>query len=68
MGRAILDTTDDNHRAIGFYRRHGFDLVETQVGGFADVLRLKGLNPETEVIGAHGGPIRDILRFQSKLP
>jgi len=66
LTRAILDTTDDNSRAIRFYERNGFAVEDIVKDGFAEVLLLKNL-PADPVMGQHGQPIRDILRFAKTL-
>jgi GNAT superfamily N-acetyltransferase len=60
-GRAALcvATTNDNLGALGFYQRLGFVITDHRVGGFSEILRLKGLDPSQEVIGQNGIVIRD---------
>ncbi len=59
--RIWLSTTNDNLPALKFYQRRGYRLEALHPGEFANVLRLKGLNPDEEVIGIDGVPIRDEL-------
>lgn len=54
-------TTNDNTRAFRFYQQHRYVVRDYWVGGFADVLKQKGLQPETEVMGEDAIRIRDII-------
>ncbi len=54
-----LSTTNDNLPALRFYQRRGYRLEALHPGEFANVLRLKGLDPDHEVTGIDGVPIRD---------
>lgn len=54
--RLLLGTYQDNHRAIAFYRRHGFDLIgkrQFQVGSklFDDIVMAKPLASPPECLG-----------------
>lgn len=59
-----VETTDDNEPALAFYRRHGFQETERIEGGFADVLRFKGLPVDQPVRGHGGALIRDLVRLE----
>lgn len=56
-----LCTTNDNLDALRFYQRRGFRVREYWVGGFAEVLRLKGVDPSKRVVGNFEIPLRDII-------
>ncbi len=61
MAHIWLCTTNDNLPALKFYQRRGYRLEALNPGAFANVLRLKGLDPQKEVLGIDGVPIRDEL-------
>jgi ribosomal protein S18 acetylase RimI-like enzyme len=59
--RIWLITTNDNHPAIGFYRRRGFALAAVH----EDAIRVsRKLKPEIPELGHGGIPIRDELEFE----
>lgn len=68
MGRASIyvRTTNDNLDAHRFYQRRGFQISVYDVGGYADVLALKGL-PPTPALGHYGIEIRDVVTFHRAL-
>ena len=59
--RALLTTTNDNLRAIGFYQKRGWKLA-TLHKGFVDEARKR--HPVIPKIGMHGIPIRDEIEFE----
>lgn len=54
--RVWLSTTNDNLRAIGFYQRLGFRMVELNLGAVDEARKIKDSIP---VVGERGIPIRD---------
>ena len=64
--RVRLCTTNDNLDALRFYQRRGFRVVAYRVNGFRDVLRLKGADPDTEVVGHFGILIRDVIELEKR--
>lgn len=56
--RLVLSTTNDNLRALGFYQRRGFRLVELLVGA---IDRARVRKPSIPLVGSSGIPIRDEL-------
>jgi len=62
--RAWLVTTNDNINAIGFYQRHGWDLVAFHRDAVAESRRLKPAIPAT---GNDGIPVRHELEFEHLL-
>ena len=62
-----LVTTNDNLPALQFYQRLGYALVDLRPGAFAEVRRLKGLDPALEILGHHDIPIRDELKLAKVL-
>lgn len=63
--RLWLITTNDNVRAIAFYRRWGLDLVRVIRDGVEASRRVK---PSIPHIGSTGVPIRHELEFQRAVP
>ncbi len=56
--RLVLSTTNDNLRALGFYQRRGFRLVELFPGA---VDRARKHKPSIPLVGDSGIPVRDEL-------
>jgi ribosomal protein S18 acetylase RimI-like enzyme len=63
--RLWLITTNDNVRAIAFYRRWGMDLVRVIRDGVDASRRVK---PSIPRIGSTGTPLRHELEFQRAVP
>jgi ribosomal protein S18 acetylase RimI-like enzyme len=59
--RLWLVTTNDNLRALGFYRARGFTVAAIHEGAVAEARRLKPEIPET---GMDGVPIRDEIELE----
>jgi len=55
-----LITSNDNIRAIGFYQKLGFRLIEVYPDAIAESRKIK---PEIPMIAENGIPIRDELKF-----
>ena len=55
----FLCTTNDNLSAIRFYQRRGYRMKVLHAGEFRNILRIKGFDPETTVVGHDGIVIRD---------
>lgn len=64
--RIELCTTNDNARALRFYQRLGYRLTHVEIGGFADVMRRKGLDPNVERRGYDGIVLRDVLQLEKR--
>lgn len=62
-----LCTTNDNLSALRFYQRRGYHIKAVHAGEFANVLRIKGFDPGTEVIGQDGIVIRDEIVLEKSL-
>jgi phosphohistidine swiveling domain-containing protein len=62
--RLWLITTNDNVRAIEFYRRWGMSLVRLIEGG---VNVSRAVKPSIPMVGANGTPLRDELLFERVL-
>jgi ribosomal protein S18 acetylase RimI-like enzyme len=62
--RLWLITTNDNTRALRFYQRHGFRLVDLHLGAIEESRRLK---PAIPLIGNDGIPIRDEIELARDL-
>lgn len=62
--RLYLLTTNENERAIAFYRRLGMELVRVHVGAVTEARKLK---PEIPALSADGVPIEDELEFELSL-
>jgi len=62
-----LCTTNDNISAIQFYQRRGYRFRALHTGEFQNVLRIKGIDPETPVVGQNNIVIRDELVFEKSL-
>jgi ribosomal protein S18 acetylase RimI-like enzyme len=56
--RLWLVTTNDNLKAMGFYQRRGFKLIELRVNA---IVRSRELKPEIPLVGEGGIPISDEL-------
>lgn len=59
----LVTTTNENVDALRFYRQWGFAVASYDLGGFSEVLRLKGLDPTEAVTGQYGITIRDTLQL-----
>jgi ribosomal protein S18 acetylase RimI-like enzyme len=59
--RLWLITTNDNVRAIGFYRAHGFVVVAIREGAIEESRKLKASIP---LVNDHGVPIRDEIEME----
>lgn len=68
IGTIVLDTTNDNIRALRFYERNGFTVNAWRHGAFRRVLALKGMDPDTVLVGDNDIEIRDVLRLEKTLP
>lgn len=64
MRTIVLDTTNDNMRALRFYQRNGFTVQAWRCGAFRDVLTLKGMNPNAPFLGDDDIEIRDVVRLE----
>jgi ribosomal protein S18 acetylase RimI-like enzyme len=54
-----LCTTNDNLSALRFYQRRGYRIKAVNEGEFRNILKMKGFDPDTEVIGNDGIRIWD---------
>ncbi|MEO8422933.1 MAG: GNAT family N-acetyltransferase [Actinomycetota bacterium] len=59
-----LITTNDNVRAIGFYRAHGFEVVAIREDAIQESRRLKASIPLVNELGV---PIRDEIEMERRL-
>ncbi|MBI2568067.1 MAG: GNAT family N-acetyltransferase [Candidatus Schekmanbacteria bacterium] len=57
IGCIELVTTNDNVRALTFYLRHGYRLVQVILDGMD---RVRARKPDTPVVGSEGLPLRDL--------
>ncbi|MEM7097539.1 MAG: GNAT family N-acetyltransferase [Pseudomonadota bacterium] len=62
-----LATTNDNLDAIKFYQRRGYRMCQLRPGAFSDVVRLKGLDPNSIVVGNFDIPVRDEIQLEKEL-
>ncbi len=62
--RLRLTTTNDNRRAIAFYERRGFRVVEVRRDAVAEARRRK---PEIPVLAPDGTPIEDEIELELEL-
>ena len=62
--RLWLVTTNDNVRALGFYRKHGFDVVDVREGAVDASRRLKASIP---LANGAGVPIQDEIELERRL-
>ena len=72
-GRSVirLTTTNDNLDALRFYQRRGFVVSAYRPNAFREVLRLKGHDPDLQIRGHYGIPIRDeieLVKFLADRP
>lgn len=58
-------TTNDNHRALGWYRRRGFNVVAVREGAVDEARR--SLKPSIPPVNARGVPISDEIELERKL-
>ncbi len=63
--RVWLVTTNDNHRALRAYQRHGFDLVALYRGAVDEARRT--LKPDIPATGRDGIPLRHELELELPL-
>jgi GNAT superfamily N-acetyltransferase len=64
VARAMIVTTNDNLRALGFYVRHGYRLVKIALD---DMDRVRSLKPHVPQQGQEGIPLRDMLELEKDL-
>jgi ribosomal protein S18 acetylase RimI-like enzyme len=57
-------TTNDNLRAIGFFKKRGFRLVKLYVNAMGAVRKIK---PEVPQLGLDNIPLKDELEFEMKI-
>jgi ribosomal protein S18 acetylase RimI-like enzyme len=62
--RIWLATTNDNLRAVGFYQRLGFRMVELNLGAVDEARRIK---PQIPTVGERGVEIHDEIVMELKL-
>ena len=62
--RLWLVTTNDNARAIAFYRARGFQVVAVREGAIVESRKLKASIP---VVNEHGVPITDEIEMERRL-
>ena len=62
--RLWLVTTNDNVRALGFYRAHGFDVVAVHEGAVEASRKLK---PSIPLVNEAGVPIQDEIEMERRL-
>lgn len=62
--RVLVNTTNDNLRALGFYQKRGFALVQVLRGALEESRRVK---PGIPVIGENGIPLRDEIELEMSL-
>ncbi len=62
--RLFLSTTNDNLRALAFYQKRGFSLLQIRVGALQETRKLKPGIPE---IGQNGIPLRDEIELELTL-
>ena len=62
-----LCTTNDNISAIQFYQRRGYRFRALHAGEFQNVLKIKGFDADTPVVGQNRIVIRDELVFEKTL-
>ena len=63
--RLWLVTTNDNDRALGFYRAQGFDVVAVREGAVDASRKLK---PSIPLVNGAGVPIQDEIELERRLP
>jgi N-acetylglutamate synthase-like GNAT family acetyltransferase len=59
--RLWLITTNDNLRALGFYQKRGFELVEIHRNA---VDRSREIKPQIPLVGDNGIPVRDEIELE----
>ncbi len=62
--RIFLITTNDNLNALGFYQRHGFELVRIDRGAVHESRKIK---PTIPLIGENNIPLRDEIELEMNL-
>ncbi len=63
-GRLWLITTNDNTRALRFYRRRGFTITAIHINALEGARKLK---PGIPLTGADGIPLRDEIELEMRL-
>lgn len=64
VGRIIVQTSNDNTRAIRFYQRRGFTIRAVRLGAMNVVRHLK---PSIPLIGDGGIPLCDEIEFETRI-
>jgi N-acetylglutamate synthase-like GNAT family acetyltransferase len=59
--RLWLITTNDNLKALGFYQKRGFELVEVRRNA---VDRSREIKPQIPLVGDNGIPVRDEIELE----
>jgi ribosomal protein S18 acetylase RimI-like enzyme len=59
--RIFLITTNDNLHALGFYQKHGFELVAVHRGAVNESRKIK---PSIPLVGHDGIPLRDEIELE----
>jgi len=67
VSRVWLNTTNDNTEALRFYQKRGYSVTAYHIGGFRDVIRLKGLDPERQYLGKNEIALRDMIELTKRL-
>jgi ribosomal protein S18 acetylase RimI-like enzyme len=62
--RVFLITTNDNLNALGFYKKHGFEMVAIHRGAVNESRKIK---PSIPLIGNNGIPLRDEIELEMNL-
>ena len=62
-----LTTTNDNLDALRFYQRRGLVVSAYRPSAFREILRLKGHDPDLQIRGHYGIPIRDEIELVKSL-
>jgi len=63
-GKAVLITTNDNLKAMGFYQRRGFDMARLYRNA---VDAARSIKPEIPTVGEDGIPLRHEIEFEKIL-
>jgi ribosomal protein S18 acetylase RimI-like enzyme len=59
--RVFLITTNDNLNALGFYQKHGFELVAVHRGAVNESRKIK---PSIPLVGMNNIPLRDEIELE----
>lgn len=62
--RVFLVTTNDNLNALGFYQKHGFEMVNVNRGAVNESRKIK---PSIPLVGMYDIPLRDEIELEIKL-